>query len=147
MSILDIPTGAAETLERIRLAWDSGDATAYAEEFTEDATYVIFAGIISHGRDEIRADHVPVLEKWQRGTRMSMRVLDTRMIGDDAAVVLAEGGIGKGRRIRHDKVQTFVLVRHGERWLCAAFQNTKRNRLFAALNAREKRRLAHAARI
>ncbi|WP_417511026.1 hypothetical protein [Microbacterium sp.] len=30
----------------------------------------------------------------------------------------------------------------GDRWLCASFQNTKRDRLFAMLNAREKQRLA-----
>jgi len=144
MSTTDIPTGVTEALDRIRLAWDSGDAAAYAEEFTADANYVIFAGLISRGRDEIRADHVPVFERWQRGTRMSMDVVDAHMLGGDAAVVVTEGGIGKGAKIRHDKVQTFVFVREGERWLCASFQNTKRNRLFAGINAREKQRLAAA---
>ncbi|MFE6997464.1 SgcJ/EcaC family oxidoreductase [Microbacterium sp. NPDC057659] len=146
----DHPVGIDETLDRIRRAWDAGDATAYSEEFTDDASYVIFAGLISTGRDEIRADHVPVFERWQRGSRMSMKVLDVRMLGEDAAVVVTEGGIGNGRGIRrdgdirHDKVQTYVLVREGDRWRCAAFQNTKRNRLFAAVNAREKQRLAAA---
>lgn len=136
--------GITDTLERIRRAWDAGDATAYAEEFTEDATYVIFAGIVSHGREQIRADHVPVFERWQRGSRMSMTVLDVRLLGADAAVVLTEGGVGKGRSVKHDKVQTFVMRRDGERWLCAAFQNTKRNALLSAMNAREKKRLAAA---
>lgn len=139
------PAGIDDALDRIRRAWDAGDATAYAEQFTEDASYVIFAGLISTGRDEIRTDHVPVFERWQRGSRMSMTVLDVRMLGEDAAVVVTEGGIGKarsGRGIRHDKVQTYVLVREDDRWRCAAFQNTRRNRLFAALNAREKQRLA-----
>lgn len=134
-----LPEGIAQSLDRMRRAWDDGDATAYAAEFTEDAMYVIFAGIVSHGRDEIRADHVPVFERWQRGSRMSMSVLEVRMLGDDAAVVLTEGGIGKARTIRHDKVQTFVMVRDGDRWRCASFQNTKRNTLFAAVNARAKR--------
>lgn len=74
-----------------------------------------------------------------------MRVLDVRMLGADTAVVLTEGGVGTGRAVRHDKVQTFVLVREADRWRCAAFQNTRRNRLFAAINAREKRRSAIAA--
>lgn len=138
----DIPTGVTESLDRIRRAWDAGDASTYAAEFTADANYVIFAGIISHGRDEIRADHAPVFERWQRGTRMSMRVIDAQLLGDDCAVVVTEGGIGKGAKIRRDKVQTFVFVRQAERWLCASFQNTKRNRLFAMVNAREKQRLA-----
>lgn len=131
----DIPAGVTDTLDRIRRAWDAGDASAYAAEFTTDANYVIFAGIISHGRDEIRADHVPVLGRWQRGTRMSMRVIDAHLLSDDCAVVVTEGGIGKGTKIRHDKVQTFVFVRQADRWLCASFQNTKRNRLFAMINA------------
>lgn len=137
-----IPAGIQQALDRISAAWGAGDADAYAAQFTDDANYVIFAGLISRGRDEIRADHVPVFEKWQRGTRMSMKVLDVRLLGDDAAVVLTEGGIGKRPPIAHDKVQTFVFVREGERWLCAAFQNTKRNRILAAINAREKQRLA-----
>lgn len=141
----EIPDGITTALDRMRRAWDVGDAAAYAEEFTEDADYVIFAGIISRGRDEIRADHVPLFERWQRGSRMSMEIIDVRMLGDDAAVVLTAGGIGKGARIRHDKVQTFVFVREGDRWRCTAFQNTKRNRLFAAINAREKKRLLRRA--
>lgn len=145
MGTTTVPTGVTETLERIRQAWDAGDAAAYADEFTADATYVIYAGLVSRGRAEIRADHVPVLERWQRGSRMSMRVLDVRMLGADTAVVLTEGGVGTGRAVRHDKVQTFVLVREADRWRCAAFQNTRRNRLFAAINAREKRRSAIAA--
>ena len=141
-----IPDGITDALDRMRRAWDAGDAAAYAEEFTDDADYVIFAGVISRGRDEIHADHVPLFERWQRGSRMSMEILDVRMLGADAAVVLTEGGIGKGakaqhNRIRHDKVQTYVFVREGDRWRCTAFQNTKRNRLLAAMNAKEKRRL------
>lgn len=137
-----VPAGVTEALDRIRVAWDAGDADAYAAQFTDDANYVIFAGLVSRGRSEIRADHVPVFEKWQRGSRMSMKVLDARLLGDDVAVVLTEGGVGKRPRIPHDKVQTFVFVRQDDRWLCTAFQNTKRNRLLAAVNAREKQRVA-----
>lgn len=141
-AIKDMPRGVADSLERMRRAWDAGDADAYSQEFTSDATYVIFAGIVSRGRDEICADHRPVFERWQRGTRMSMRVLDARKLGEDACVVLTEGGIGKGSRIRHDKVQTYTFARTDGRWQCAAFQNTRRNRLFAAMNARAKKALA-----
>lgn len=125
-----------DALGRIRAAWDAGDADAYAAEFTDDASYVIFAGIASLGRDAIRAAHVPVFQKWQRGTRMAMRVIDVRFTGRDTAVVVTEGGIGKGARVALDKVQTFVLVREGELWRCAAFQNTRKNRLFMAMNRR-----------
>lgn len=134
--------GIRTALDRIKAAWDAGDADAYSQEFTADAVYVIYAGLISRGRQEIRDDHIPVFAKWQRGSRMSMEVFDLRLLGDDAAVVTTSGGIGRREPIKHDKVQTFVFVREGERWLCASFQNTKRNGMLAAINAREKRRLA-----
>lgn len=126
--------GVLAALDRIRAAWDAGDASDYAAEFTDDASYVIFAGMHDLGRDAIRRTHVPVFEKWQRGSRMSMRVLDLRFLTPDVAVVVTDGGIGKRSRIRHDKVQTFVMVRDGDTWRCAAFQNTKKHRLFIAMN-------------
>lgn len=124
-----------ESLGRIIAAWDAGNARAFAAEFTADASYVIFAGIVSLGRDEIERAHVPVFERWQKGSRMSMRELRRRGSGD-SIVVVTEGGIGKGRRVRHDKVQTFVFVDEGDAWRCAAFQNTKKNRLFVWMNTR-----------
>ncbi|MCD5344834.1 SgcJ/EcaC family oxidoreductase [Agromyces sp. H3Y2-19a] len=127
-------TAVLDALERIRSAWDSGDASAYAAEFTDDASYVIFAGLASLGREAIRRDHVPVFEQWQRGSRMAMRVLDLRLVGPDVAIAVTEGGIGKRARIRLDKMQTFVMVREADAWRCAAFQNTRKNRLFITMN-------------
>jgi uncharacterized protein (TIGR02246 family) len=123
-----------EVLDRMVAAWNAGDARAFAGEFTEDASYVIFAGIVSLGRAEIEKAHVPVFEKWQKGSRMSMRVLHRRA-SQDSMIVVTEGGIGKGQRIPHDKVQTFVFVDDRGTWRCAAFQNTKKNRLFIRMNA------------
>ena len=127
-------SGVLAALDRVRAAWDDGDATALAAEFTDDASYVIFVGLHYLGREAIRRSHVPVFEKWQRGSRMSMRVLDLRFPTPDVAVVLTEGGIGTRARIPHDKVQTFVMVRDGDTWRCTAFQNTKKQRLFMAVN-------------
>jgi len=128
-------TAVDASLSRIAAAWDAGDARAFAAEFTEDASYVIFAGIVSLGRAEIEKAHRPVFEKWQKGSRMSMRELH-RYASTDAVIVVTEGGIGKGRRVRHDKVQTFVFVDDDGTWRCAAFQNTKKNGLFVWVNAR-----------
>lgn len=118
-------------------AWGRGDARAYAEQFTEDATYVIFAGSVSVGREAIYRDHVPVLTKWQKGSTMRVVVRSVRHLTDDVAVVLTEGGVSKGRRNPLNKTQTFVFARQpsGE-WLCSAFQNTKKNRLFAWVSRR-----------
>ncbi len=115
-------------LKRIRLAWNAGDAHAYASEFAEDATYVIYLGEPLLGRKEIETNHAEVLAKWRRGTRMAIKVIGVRELGADAASVLTVGGLGKGDVIRYDKLQTFTMVRRDGRWICAAFQNTKMSR-------------------
>ena len=112
-------------LDRIRSAWDAGDARAYAAEFTEDASYVIFLGEAFLGRAEIEATHIDVLGKWQRGTKMAIKQLSVSALGEAAVSVLTVGGLGKGEPIRYDKIQTFTLVRRNGRWSCSAFQNTR----------------------
>jgi uncharacterized protein (TIGR02246 family) len=114
-----------DCLERIRAAWNAGDARAFAASFTEDATYVVFLGEALIGRAEIEANYVDVFAKWQKGTRMAVTGLRKTPLGAAAAVVLTAGGIGTGESIPYDKLQTFTLVRRDGRWLCAAFHNTK----------------------
>src|SRR3954470_8945000 len=113
-----------DCLARMVSAWDAGDAKAFSEEFTTDASYVIYVGLTYFGRAEIEQAHVPVFEKWQKGSRMVKRVLERRMLNATTAIVVTEGGIGKRSRIHPDKVQTFTMVRVDDRWQCAAFQNT-----------------------
>jgi uncharacterized protein (TIGR02246 family) len=123
-------------LGRIKSAWDLGDARAYAAEFTEDATYVIFLGEALSGRAEIESTHVDVFAKWQKGMRMAVRSLTVRPLADDVMSVLTVGGLGQKEPIRYDKFQTFTFVRRNDRWMCSAFQNTKMSpRVEEAFNA------------
>jgi uncharacterized protein (TIGR02246 family) len=117
-----------DCLDRIRAAWNAGDAQAFAGSFTEDATYVIYLGEALIGRAEIEANHIDVLTKWQKGTRMAVTALRKTPLVDDIVVVLTAGGIGTGPSIPYDKLQTLTMVRRDGRWLCAAFQNTKMSR-------------------
>ena len=114
-------------LERVRLAWNSGDAHAFAAEFTMDATYVIFFGVALLERDEIEKNHVDVLTRWQKGSRMIIQVINKRRLCEGAISVLTIGGIGKGTRLRYDKIQTFTMICRDKRWMCSAFQNTEMN--------------------
>lgn len=132
-------------LARLVSAWNAGDADAYADEFTEDATYVVFMGLVLRGRASIMAEHVPVFSTYQRGSRMTIRILDVRTPAPDVAVVVTTGGIGTGHRLPEDKVQTFTLVREGGRWRCTAFQNTKRQRLTLRVHALFSRKAVAAA--
>jgi uncharacterized protein (TIGR02246 family) len=111
-------------LDEFRAAWDAGDARSYAALFTNEATYVIFLGEAFVGRDEIERNHLEVFARWQKGTRMAVKALGVRALGDDACSVLTIGGVSEKGPIPYDKVQTLTLVRQGDRWLCAAFQNT-----------------------
>ncbi|GAA1991093.1 SgcJ/EcaC family oxidoreductase [Amycolatopsis minnesotensis] len=113
-------------LDRVRQAWDDGDAHAYGAQFTEDASYVIFLGDAMFGRAEIERNHHDVFTKWQRGTRMVVTLVNVRQIDADSAIVVTVGGIGKGDKIAYDKFQTYALRRDGAgEWQCAAFQNTE----------------------
>jgi uncharacterized protein (TIGR02246 family) len=95
-------------LERIRLAWNAGDAHDHAEEFTEDATYVIFLVEPLLGREAIERNHIDVLTKWRKGTQMAIEAISMTSLSDDAASVLTIGGLGKGHNILYDKLQTFT---------------------------------------
>ena len=111
-------------LDRFRTAWDAGDARAYAALFTEDATYVIFLGEAMVGRDKIERKHVDVFGRWQKGAKMRVKAIGLQSLDADVCSVLTVGGIGDKPPIAYDKLQTFTLVHRGDRWLCAAFQNT-----------------------
>lgn len=130
-----------QAVDRMVEAWGRGSAAEFAAQFTEDATYVMFAGIASVGSEAIRRDHVPVLTKWQRGSRMRVSIQSVRYLDDDTAVVVSEGGVSKRATIPLDKMQTFVMRRQADGiWLCAAFQNTKKNKLMIWVNRRSAQR-------
>lgn len=116
---------AEACLGRIQAAWNAGDARAYAAQFTDDATYVIFMGDALSGRAEIETTHVDVLGKWQKGMKMAVRPISVRKLGNDVVSILTVGGLGPAEPIAFDKLQTFTFVRSGGKWTCAAFQNTK----------------------
>ncbi len=115
---------ADEFLERLRRAWDAGDAGAYAAQFTQDATYVIFLGEALIGREAIERNHVEVFGRWQKGSKMAVKAIRVAAVGADVCSILTAGGVGKETPVRFDKIQTFTLERAGDGWLCASFQNT-----------------------
>ncbi|NGO71101.1 SgcJ/EcaC family oxidoreductase [Streptomyces boncukensis] len=115
-------------LDRLRSAWDAADAKAYGEQFAEDASYVIFMGDALFGRAEITSTHRDVFEKWQKGTRMAVKAIEVRDIDSDSVAVVTVGGIGKGKAIPYDKLQTFILRSREGRFECVAFQNTEMSR-------------------
>jgi len=58
------------------------------------------------------------------GPTKGVKPIAVHSLGADVCSVLTVGGIGEKAAIAYDKIQTFTLVRRGDRWLCAAFENT-----------------------
>jgi uncharacterized protein (TIGR02246 family) len=93
---------------------------------TEDATYVIVLGDVLRGREEIRSGHVEVFAKWQKDTRMRVKLLQIHQLGETATCISTIGDIGKASQIPFDKFQTYTLIRDEHcSWKCVAFQNTE----------------------
>lgn len=136
-------TAVRAVFDRLTRAWAGGDAAAFAAEFTENADYVTWFGGYYRGRADIEAVHVPVFEKWQKGTRLDGDIVSVRFPTPDVALVHGLGAVVKGKRrrtARNTKVNLFVMVREGADWRIAAFHNTKRNWLLAKLSGRHEPR-------
>jgi uncharacterized protein (TIGR02246 family) len=113
-------------LDRVRQAWDAGDSDAFAREFAEDATYVIFRGHVLLGREEIRSTHAEIFSKWLKDTRMRVKLLHIHHLSEAAVCIVTIGGVGKDSHIPYDKFQTLTLIRNGQdTWQYIAFQNTE----------------------
>lgn len=118
-------------------AWERQDADAYGALFTDDATYTTFVGTLYRGRTAIVESHRALFRSFLKGTSLADERIEVRFHGPDAAVVTSRGDVVKGRRRRPPgKAQTYTLVRTGDGWRVAAFQNTKRRPLLETISAR-----------
>ncbi|GAA5170843.1 SgcJ/EcaC family oxidoreductase [Amycolatopsis dongchuanensis] len=137
MNSTDQTTAVTAVVDSLGDAWARGDADAYAAHFTEDATYVTFVGTHYQGRRDIAESHRALFAGFLKGTKLTYELLDVRFLGPDVAVLTTRGDNHKGAAPKKlPKVQTYTLVREGERWLIAAFQNTRRKALMERLTFR-----------
>ncbi|MEU6830806.1 SgcJ/EcaC family oxidoreductase [Nocardia beijingensis] len=128
-----------DLLDRQARAWAEGDAESFAAVFTPDADYITWLGTHFKGRAAIATSHVPLFEKYLKGTRLDGEITQLRFLTPDVAVVHGRGAVLKGRRRRtrrNTKVQTTVAVRQNGRWQIAAFHNTKHHWLLESLATR-----------
>jgi uncharacterized protein (TIGR02246 family) len=124
----------SDTMARLSAAWNSGDATAYAAEFTPDATYVVFDGTVLRGRGEIEDGHRWLFDGPLKGSTMDFATggpaPEVRLVSPGVAHVLAGGGGVRPQgaaELTADRksVVSLVLVEDGDAWLVTAFQNTR----------------------
>jgi uncharacterized protein (TIGR02246 family) len=116
-------------LQRLNETW--GDADAYAALFTEDGDYVAFDGSHARGRTEIAETHRPLFEGILKGSRLvGVGVpVEVRFLAPGVALVHSGGAVLRLRQKKPSRraisVQTLVAVKREDRWLFAAFQNTR----------------------
>ena len=139
MIMIDTNRTAAITavIDSLAEAWARGDGDAYGAHFTEDATYITFVGTHYQGREDIAGSHRALFAKFLQGTKLAHEILGIRLLGTDAAVLTTRGDTYKGDHPgKLTKIQTYTLVREGDRWLIAAFHNTQRKPLMEAISFR-----------
>jgi uncharacterized protein (TIGR02246 family) len=108
-------------------AWAAGDAAAFAELYTADAT-VVQPGVHKQNNDDIRSTMAAGFTGPLRGSHVLDEPKSVRFLGSDTAVIITEGGIlmAGQTELPADRVvrSTWVITKQDERWLVAAYQNS-----------------------
>jgi len=119
-------------------AWNRGDAAGYASLFTHDADFVAWNGSRGHGRQTIEDAHRRLFNGPLAGSRMVLIDDDAesappeslRFVRPDVAIMVTPGVVTLAGQSAtgpdRESVQTFVLIKNGNRWRVAAFHNTRR---------------------
>jgi uncharacterized protein (TIGR02246 family) len=113
-------------LRDLYTAWANNDADAFAALYVEDAT-VVMPGVFTKGKEQVREYMATGFAGPLKDSRATDEPKSIRFLGDDAAVVVSEGGIvmaGEtavpvGRRVR----ATWTLVKRDGQWLIAGYHN------------------------
>ncbi len=119
----------ADFPEAFRAAWMARDGDAIAALFAEDADFVNVVGIWWEDREAIGRAHADALRSFFAETRLTVRRVEVRRLGEVAVVharvrlagQLAPDGTRAGARAT---ILVFVLERRGDRWIAVAAQNT-----------------------
>lgn len=114
--------------EDFQNAWNSHDMEAIASLFCEDAAFVNRFGHYVRGVGEIVALHAPIHETIYRDSTMKNEIIDTIVLGENAAVVhcwsrLTVGSAHPAGTHAVDTVILAVLRLYPNGWLIQALEN------------------------
>jgi uncharacterized protein (TIGR02246 family) len=122
----EMPTIRALAEQVIPEAWGKGDATSVAAAFTPDTTFVVPGTLIS-GRDELREYLAQAFLGPAKGTNVKEEIVSARCVAPDVAVLVGNGGqmMPGETEVPAERigVQTWTIIKAGERWLVAAYAN------------------------
>jgi uncharacterized protein (TIGR02246 family) len=112
---------------RMIAAWEQG-ATAYAECFAPDTTYIVGNGLIEQGWQEIIEGHEIIFSAWARNSRLEGRIDRLQFLTPEVALLIASGRIVyKDHRSSDDNKRTvysLIAMREGGAWRFVFYQNT-----------------------
>lgn len=131
------PTTEQQSIERLMAslddAWARGDADAYASRFVQDGTFTNFLGMFFRGRDAFRERHDAVFKTVFRGSALTLRIEQLRLIKPDVAIADLDASIQgistlpAGLTAQPDgTVRTkllMVLVKEQGEWWISAYHN------------------------
>jgi uncharacterized protein (TIGR02246 family) len=114
---------------RLQQAWNDGNATAFADEFTPNADFVNVRGDYAAGREAIAGGHAHIFSTIYAGSTIRYAVARVRELAPgvlhvhlDAHLVVPSGPLAG----EIDAIPSLVLVEHDGSWKVAAFHNTQR---------------------
>ncbi|NUT93509.1 MAG: SgcJ/EcaC family oxidoreductase [Saccharothrix sp.] len=114
-------------IDGIAEAWADNNPDGFADLYTADATMVLSGDRFFRGREVIRKVAVEQFKTAHKGTTLLQNIVDSKLLSEDAAVVVTEGGVlapGQSEPSPERALRaTWVLAREDGKWLIAAYQN------------------------
>ncbi|MFC4054688.1 SgcJ/EcaC family oxidoreductase [Actinomadura syzygii] len=112
--------------DKMYKAWADGDAAAFADHYTDDAT-VVMPGVFHQGRDAVRESMAAGFAGPLKGSSAVDEPQDVRVHGDTAVIVSRAGILMAGASevpAEGERLATWVLSKRDGRWLVSAYSNT-----------------------
>ena len=118
--------GAAYTVPlKVRAAWDSNDADAIADVFTDNGSMLVGDQQL-RGRDEIRSYLAAAFDGGWNGTKLTEEPEEIRLITADVALAVTRGGTVAPGATEVDPDQLvramYVIVKQDGAWRLASHQ-------------------------
>lgn len=115
---------------RLVEAWSRNDADGVANSFTDDGILILPGDVFKKGREEIRSFMAAAYAGPFKGTGVTGKPVDVRIVSDSVALIRTHGGIlAEGQDVIAPELavrSTWVCVKTDGQWQLAGYQNSPR---------------------
>lgn len=115
------------------VAWNAGDATAYARDVSAEVSFTNLFGMVMYGAPAFAERHRQILATFYKGTTKHHQIRRIRFVTPDVALVDIDNEVRGVKRMPAGivvppdgvlKTQLMeVFVRRGDRWVIEAYHN------------------------